>query len=285
MIRLIAALTLVGSAHATPDTDPRGDASDTPPAHDFAAMGTAPLRMDLDVGAWIVRAKGTAQNGGAELQLGDDSDDALGLGDLRGLFRGALTLSRDSWAVRLIGTHGSWGGTATLTNPTTWGGVPLAAGVPLESSLDMSWFAIEGHWRAHPFIGDGRSDTPEPVELVIGPHLGAAWIDLDQSLAGIDTGSSWWTVYGGGELRLDVDLRPFTSLVHAMSVDIGGSIGGTAGDGGLFYKVGGGLTLHFTPNVGASIGYRLMEYRDLSDGDWSISPSFPGLFASVNVSF
>ena len=69
-------------------------ADDTPT--DFAALGEAPLRMNLDVAAWLVRAKGTASNGGAELEIGDDTSSSLDLGNLRGLLRGELTVGEGS---------------------------------------------------------------------------------------------------------------------------------------------------------------------------------------------
>jgi len=241
--------------------------------------------MDLDAGAWLVRAKGEGSNGGNTLQIGDDTNSSMDLGNLTALFRGELTLSKDPWAVRVMGTHGSWSGTANLAAGTTWGGQALLPGVDYDSSLDMSWLAFEGHWYPIILHGDGRRDTTEPVELLFGPHVGVAWLDIDQSLAGVDNGASWWSVYGGAELSLDVDLRPFTSFAHGMSIGVGGSVGGTGSDGGLFYKVRGGLTLHITPNFGATVGYRLMEYKNLTDGDWDISPSFPGLFVGMNVSF
>ena len=252
---------------------------------DFAALGEAPLRMNLDVAAWLVRAKGTASNGGAELQIGDDTSTSLDLGDLRGLLRGELTLAKDPWAVRIMGTHGSWSGTANLATTTTWGGQTLLSGVNYASSFDMSWMAFEGHWYPVILHGDGRRDTIEPIELLFGPHVGVTWLDLDQSLAGVDNSASWWTAYGGAELSLAVDLRPFTSMLHGLSVDVGGSVGSTINGGGLFYKVRGGLTLHMTPNVGATVGYRLMEYHGLEDGNWNIAPSFPGLFVGVNITF
>ncbi len=244
-----------------------------------------PLRFDLDAGTWLVRLKGEGSNGGETLQFGEDSNDALDLGNLQGLFRGEMTIARDPWAVRVMGTHGSWSGTAAPTTPATWGGQALTPGNTYASSFDMSWFAMEGHWYPIAWQGDGRRDTLDPVDLRFGPHVGVAWIDVDQSLGAVSNGASWWSAYGGAELMLDVDLRPFTSLVHSMSVGAGGSIGGTPSQGGLFYKVRGGLTLHVTPNIGATVGYRLMEYKNLRDGDWDISPSFPGLFIALNVTF
>jgi len=250
-----------------------------------ASTAEAPLRFDLDVAAWLVRLKGDGSNGGATLQFGEDTSDSMGLGNLEGLFRGELTIGRDPWAVRLMGTSGSWNGTTNLGAGTTWGGQPILAGVDYPASFDMSWLAMEAHWYPTAWLGDGRRDTRDPVDFRFGPHVGVSWIDIDQSLGSVRNGGVWWTAYGGAELMLDIDLQPYTPLLHSMSVGAGGSIGGAASDGGLFFKVRGGLTLRFTPNIGATVGYRLMEYRNLKDGDWDISPSFPGFFLSANVTF
>jgi len=254
---------------------------------DIVKAAEAPLRFDLDAAVWLVRLKGQGSNGGDTLQFGEDASDSLGLGNLEGLFRGELTVSKNPWAVRIMGTHGSWNGTTTLGPgmSTTWGGQPLTAGVDYAASFDMSWFAMEGHWYPITWLGDGRRDTLDPVDLNFGPHIGVSWIDIQQSVGSVSNAGVWWTGYVGAELMLDVDLKPFTSLLHSMSIGVGGSVGGAVSDGGLFYKVRGGLTLHITQQMSATAGYRLMEFKNLKDGDWDISPSFPGFFIALNVTF
>ncbi len=251
---------------------------------DTISLAEAPLRFDFDGGAWLVRAKGTGSNGGGELEIGD-SGSTMGLGNLEALFRGELTISKDVWGVRVMGTHGSWSGNANVDPGTviTWGGNPVTTG--MRSSLDMSWLAFEGHWDAITLQGDGKQHTNDPIDLVFGPHIGVAWLDLDHSLAGVDNSGNWWSVYGGGELSMVIDLKPFTNLLHSLTVDVGGSIGGTVADGGMFWKVGGGLGLNFTPNIGIDVGYRIMEYKNLTNNTWDLSPSFPGLFIGLNVTF
>jgi opacity protein-like surface antigen len=70
-----------------------------------------------------------------------------------------------------------------------------------------------------------------------------------------------------------------------LTVGVGGSVGGTITDGGMFWKVSGGLGLNITPNFSVNLGYRLMEYKNLTNNTWDLSPSFPGLFAGLNISF
>ncbi|MDP6480009.1 MAG: hypothetical protein QGI75_08195 [Phycisphaerales bacterium] len=275
---------LLASMLVFPATAALSQSTDEQTETDAIALADAPLRFDFHGGAWLVRAKGTGSNGGSELEIGDTGS-TMGLGNLEALFRGELTISKDVWGVRVMGTHGSWGGDAQVDAATTWGGVPLVPGTTYSSSLDMSWLAFEGHWDAITLKGDGKQHTNDPIDLVFGPHIGVAWLDLDHSLAGVDNSGNWWSVYGGGELSMVIDLKPFTNLLHSLTVDVGGSIGGTMANGGTFWKVGGGLGLNFTPNIGIDVGYRIMEYKNLTDGQWDLSPSFPGLFIGLHVTF
>jgi hypothetical protein len=274
---------LVATITLTTATALAQDASDVD-ASEAIAMAEAPLRMDFHVGAWLVRAKGTGSNGGAELEIGDTGS-TMGLGNLEALLRGELTIGKGEWSVRAMGTHGSWSGDAQVDAATTWGGVPLVPGTTYASSLDMTWLAFEVHWDHLTLQGDGKRHTSDPIDLIFGPHIGVAWLDLDQSLAGISSSGNWWSLYGGGELSMVVDLQPFTDLVHSLSVDIGASIGHTMADGGMFWKINGGLGLHFTPNIGVNVGYRIVEYKHLTADSWDLSPSFPGLFIGLNVTF
>ncbi len=274
MLSIVATIVLAATETGTVAT------TETSEPTKAAIAETPPLTFQLDLAAWLVRLKGEGSNGGPTIQFGDEDGANAGLGNLKGLFRGELTMGRDPWAARVMGTHGSWSGQASGSG--TWGGQAINGAA---SSFDMSWLAMEAHWYPCTLQGDGRRDTIDPVDLRFGPHVGVTWLDVDQSLAGVSNGSSWWSAYGGAELTLDIDLQPFTDLVQRMSVDVGGSVGGTTSNGGLFYKVRGGLTLHFTPHIGATVGYRLMEYKNLKDGDWDISPSFPGLFLALNITF
>jgi opacity protein-like surface antigen len=254
------------------------------PENEAVALAEAPLRMNFYGGAWLVRAKGTGNNGGETLEIGD-SGSTMGLGNLEALFRGELTIGQDEWSVRAMGSHGSWSGNGEVTTATTWGGVALNPGTDYASSLEMTWMAFEAHWDALTLKGDGHRHTTDPIDLVFGPHIGVAWLDLSQSLAGVSNSGNWWSLYGGAELSMIVDLKPFTSLLHSLTVGVGGSVGGTIADGGMFWKVSGGLGLNITPNFSVNLGYRLMEYKNLTNNTWDLSPSFPGLFAGLNISF
>jgi len=277
---ILAGILTLTAGQATAKDPSAGDLD----ASEAIAMAEAPLRMDFHVGTWLVRAKGTGSNGGSELEIGDTGS-TMGLGNLEALLRGELTIGKGEWSVRAMGTHGSWSGDGQVDSVTTWGGVPLVPGTNYASSLDMTWLAFEVHWDHLTLQGDGKRHTTDPIDLIFGPHIGVAWLDLDQSLAGVHNSGNWWSLYGGGELSMIIDLRPFTDLVRSMSVDIGASIGHTMADGGWFWKINGGLGLHFTPNIGVNVGYRIMEYKNLTANSVELSPSFPGLFIGLNVNF
>ena len=76
---------LVATITLTTATALAQDASDVD-ASEAIAMAEAPLRMDFHVGAWLVRAKGTGSNGGAELEIGDTGS-TMGLGNLEALLK------------------------------------------------------------------------------------------------------------------------------------------------------------------------------------------------------
>ena len=250
-----------------------------------------PLSIDLQVGAWLTRIDGTASNGGpgADFFNFRDGFRSLGLDELAATFRGELTVSSGEWGGRLMGAYGKWSGEANVQRNTQWGGQTLTANTPYDSSLEMSWMGFELLWNPWVAEGDGDRNTLDPLEITLGPNVGVNWLNIDQSLdtngGTVENSASWWTVYGGAQLSARVDLRPYTSFLHSMEVGVGGSVGSTVSNGGVFWKVRGGLTLNFTPNIGAEVGYRLMEYKDLMDGNWELSPRFPGLFVALNISF
>ena len=288
-------LTITTSAIAQVDdtTTPDAVQKNTSALEDLVG---APLSIDLQVGAWLTRIDGTASNGGpgANFLNFRDGFRSLGLDELAATFRGELTVSSGEWGGRLMGAYGKWSGEANVQGATQWGGQTLTPNTPYDSSLEMSWMGFELLWNPWVAEGDGDRNTLDPLEITLGPNVGVNWLHVDQSLdtngGTVENTGSWWTVYGGAQLAARVDLRPYTSFLHSMEVGVGGSVGSTVSNGGIFFKVRGGLALNFTPNIGAEVGYRLMEYKDLTQDvgggrQWDLSPRFPGLFVSLNISF
>jgi hypothetical protein len=284
----LLALTATAVAQDPPATP--NDSSDTDTKSSLEKLVGAPLTIDIKAGAWLSRIDGTASNGSNFINFGESTSRSLGIGNLEAAFRGEMTISSGEWGGRLMGAHGKWSGEATVDFATAWG--PPVAGQPrlqpgqqYDSSLEMSWMGFELLWNPWSPEGDGDRNTLDPLEIIVGPNVGANWLDIKQTLDNVDTGSSWWTAYGGGQVSARVDLRPYTGILHSMEVDFGASVGSTISNGGYFWKIRGGLTLNFTPNIGAEAGYRIMEYKDLMDGNWEISPRFPGLFIALDVRF
>lgn len=243
----------------------------------------APTIVDINPGVWLMRVRGNTSFGDATFKLDDD----MGVDSLNAGFRGEMSIRNDEWAMKLMGTSISASGTAETTGGT-WGGQPVAQGDA--TTFDMTWLQLEAQWTAWTLLGDGRRDTNDALDLTFGPHLAASYIDLEESLtsaAGVRaTGSgAWWSVMGGAQVSMQADMRRFASWMHQLRVDISGQAGTTVGEGGFAWAVQGGLTIMFTPNIGASVGYRLMEFNDLQSDGWEVSPRFPGLFIGMNVSF
>ncbi len=278
----LLALTATVAAQDPPTTP--NDSSSTDTKSSLEKLVGAPLTIDIKAGAWLSRIDGTASNGPNFMNFGEGFR-SLDIGNLEAAFRGEMTISSGEWGGRLMGAHGKWSGEATVPNATVWGTRTLLPGRQYDSSLEMSWMGFELLWNPWSLEGDGDRNTLDPLEIIVGPNIGGNWLDIKQTLDSVDTGSSWWTAYGGGQVSARVDLRPYTDILHSMEVDFGASVGSTISNGGYFWKIRGGLTLNFTPNIGAEVGYRIMEYKDLKDGNWEISPRFPGLFIALDIRF
>ena len=260
-----------------------------------AAMGQAapadiladlrpPVQVDLQPGVWLTRVRGTTVSGGGSLKLDED----LGLDPLTTGFRGELSVWHEPWTVKLLGAGFNASGSAE-TGGGSWGGLPIDVGD--HTSLDLQWLQFEAHYNALALLGDGKRHTSDRIDLSFGPHVAVSWLDMEQRLTSsalatsVSQTGSWWSVMGGAQLSMQADMGDFASWLHQLRVEVIGHAGTTVGDGGLAWEIRGGLTLMFTPNVGATVGYRLMEFNDLVQDNWTISPRFPGLFIALNVSF
>jgi len=247
------------------------------------AAAQLPVMVDIKPGVWLMRVRGDSSFGGGTFKL----DETMGVDSLNAAFRGELTIQHTDWAVKLMGTTINAGGSVETTGGT-WGGVGLTAGD--ETSFNMSWLQFEGHWTAWTLLGDGRRDTNEALDLSLGPHLAVSWIDIEEKLtpaigASATASGGWWSVMGGAQVSMQADMRKFSSWLYQLRVDVSGHVGTTIDKGGFAWAVQGGLTMMFTPNIGATVGYRLMEFNDLESDGWTVSPRFPGLFLGANVSF
>ncbi len=56
-------------------------------------------------------------------------------------------------------------------------------------------------------------------------------------------------------------------------------------DGGSTWSIRATTTVMFTPTIGLSAGYRLVEFNELTRDDWTVSPRFPGFYLGLNIAF
>jgi hypothetical protein len=196
---------------------------------------TPPILVDVQSGVWLTRVRGFTAAGGSTFSL----DNAMGLDEHNTAFRGALTVTREPWAVKLMSTSFGATGSAASTGGT-WAGQAVTAGD--STSFDARWLQLEAQWDHKAPRGDGSRRT------------------------------------------MQADLKRMVGWLHQLKVEVAGSAGATMNGGGA-WSVRAGFTLQFTETIGATIGYRLMEFTDLEQGDWTVSPSFPGLYVGVNISF
>jgi hypothetical protein len=244
---------------------------------------TPPILVDVQPGVWLTRVRGFTAAGGSTFSL----DNAMGLDEHNTAFRGALTVTREPWAVKLMSTSFGATGSAASTGGT-WAGQAVTAGD--STSFDARWLQLEAQWDHKAPRGDGSRRTNDPLDLLFGPHLAVSYLDLEQRLTSASTlntvsrDGAWWTVMVGGQLTMQADLKRMVGWLHQLKVEVAGSAGATMNGGGA-WSVRAGFTLQFTETIGATIGYRLMEFTDLEQGDWTVSPSFPGLYVGVNISF
>lgn len=245
---------------------------------------TPPILVDVQPGVWLTRVRGLTASGGGTFEL----DQELGLDKHNTAFRGSLAVTREPWAVKLMSTSFSTVGSVETTGGT-WGGQAVTAGDP--TAFDATWLQFEAQWDHKSPKGDGSRRTNDPLDLLFGPHVAVSYLDLEQRLTSASTlntvsrDGAWWTVMVGGQLTMQADLKRMVGWLHQLKVEVAGAAGATINGGGAAWSVRAGLTLQFTETVGATIGYRLMEFNELEQGDWTVSPRFPGLFVGVNVSF
>ncbi|MCH2139021.1 MAG: hypothetical protein MK074_08235 [Phycisphaerales bacterium] len=242
----------------------------------------APIQVDVQPGLWLTRIRGETTCGGAMFLL----DEQMGVDDRMAAFRGGLTVSREPWTAKLMATSFAASGTARATGGT-WAGQVVTAGDA--TAFETTWMQFELQWDKWPRRGDGSRRTNDPLDLIFGPHIGVSYLDLEQQLtngggATVRRSGEWWSATLGGHLALQADLRDMLPMIQQMRVEVAGGAGMSMG-GGMVWSIRGGLTLMVSPNVGATLGYRLMQFNELEKDDWTVSPRFPGLFMGLNITF
>ena len=288
MIECFLTLAMGLNAQLQQDTMPSSQTASTAVDDGPVLTGTdAELTFEFTPGVWLLRIRGNASNGPGEqpeLRL----DTQLGLTDLITAFRGEAVISKGDWSVRLAGAGFDSSGSSTAEEFMQWGDILLSPGQEFTSTFDMTFLAGELQWELWNPLGEKKLTDENPLRLGMGPHVGISWIDIDQTLtAGLDTvsnGGAWWSIWAGGNLEFEFDMKRFVSWIDSICVQAMAGIGATPIDGGLMWHAGGGAQIYFTPHISASIQYRYEKYT-LEDGDWNLTPNFQGLFLGATFRF
>lgn len=246
------------------------------------ALSTAkPVLVDLQPGLWFTRVRGLTSTGTTEFEL----DTQLGLDEHLGAFRGCLTITREPWTAKLMGTSFHANGHAQ-TSGGTWADQPVEAGDP--TAFDVSWLQFELQWDQRNPMGDGSRRTTEPMELLFGPHVAVSYLNLEQRLTSsggtVERDGAWWSLMVGGQFTMQADMHRFADWMHQLRVEIAAA-GGASMDGGSTWSIRATTTVMFTPTIGLSAGYRLVEFNELTRDDWTVSPRFPGFYLGLNIAF
>lgn len=255
-----------------------------PTADSIAAQATAPLTFNVSAGAWMVRLRGDARNGGAvDMSL----DQQLGMDDLEGTFRGEFRVGRDDWGVLITGSDFKTSGSGLFEQGGIWGGSAFAAGQNYRSSFDFMSVGVEGQWNPLDLIGKPNTDIP--LFLTLGGHVGVLYSDIRQTLdfgaARSEEKGEFASLYGGIQLILRMDTMNRIPWLNRIELRAGGSGGTTLGhDGGVMYQARADMRFYFFENVALLFGYRLLELHVEKD-DWHASPSLQGLFVGASIEF
>ncbi|MCA9291985.1 MAG: hypothetical protein KDA25_12705 [Phycisphaerales bacterium] len=269
-------------------------AQDDPAPPDLLEHATRDLEFRLVAGVWLPRAGGSTMLGAGAAPFDIDAD--AGIDSLEASPNVEFTIGRrERWALTFSGFDFSTDGTGPYTGPaTSFGAATLTPGTTVRGSLDLASYGVDlafAYWR--PFATARANVTAERrfvTDLRISPVVGVRWIDVDLSLtdAGATTGSGageWLGLYAG--LQADFQYRPEGAVpwLDMFEIEAGAGFGpALGGDGGSMWQVRAGVTWHVTPNVGAMLGYRLLEL-DVEDQDFTFDAGLQGLFLAASIRF
>ena len=272
-------------------------------ADDAAAAARAPRiddawRIEFGADAWFPRLLGdvTSPSGVTrDIKL-------LDLRDSEVAFDGHATISRGRCFAELSGfsfdTKGEYssGGDA-FRSDFAWWGVSADVGYAL-----FTPFADESNpWGDASFDrygGNVNDDGSYRLDLRLSPTLGVSYHDIQlddlnvtQSVLSATDGG-WMSARVGADLELR--LRPGADFSFLKEIIIGAEVSagpmfgvsGDAGGAGLAIELEADGKLMFTENIGANIGYRLVDSEFKSDGSASdLGIGLYGLFAGVSIRF
>lgn len=254
------------------------------------------FQFDLTLDAWFPRLVGNAALGPGGSTV---SVESLDLHDSEVAFSGALRTTWDRCFVEARGfTFETDGATQTFTSSASWWSASVDFGYALWRPFDANPFP----WSEAQERPDNRApDGAQRLSLDIAPTLGVTWDQIDIGTTTIATGAGsnidggWASLRVGFELGLRLHTKDLVGFIDSIDVLASMSVGpsfGADGDGdgvGDLWWIDGGVKVMFTPNVGAHLGYRLV------DGNYENSPtgaqqstldlSLQGLVAGLAIRF
>lgn len=241
------------------------------------------FQLDLTLDAWFPRLVGDIGVAG-----GDTSTSDLELRNSEVSFFGDARMSWDKLWVDVSGfSFETDGSNASVRSDASWWDVSVDVGYAL--------------WR--PFAAQPFPWSPAPtgevawsrVDLTVGPTLGVSYDDFRFSTT--PTGGArdavdgaWCSVRGGFDINLSIWLKDRVGFLESLDIVFGGSIGpcfGASGDAdgtGTLWMLDAALILRISPNIGAHLGYRLID-ADFDYGDRSADVSLRGLVAGATIRF
>ncbi|MDZ4831155.1 MAG: hypothetical protein SGJ09_13285 [Phycisphaerae bacterium] len=260
------------------------------------ANDAAAFRFDFTLDAWFPRLVGNVPIGpGATPPSVSD----LGLHDSEVAFVGTARATWDRLFVEGRGFSFSTEGELPLQqNSADWWSASVDVGFALWRPFDATpspW--SESTPRAENVAGDGA----QRLSLELAPLIGFTWDQVDIGSTTIATGNrsavdgGWASIRFGGEVNFGLHTKDLISFIESVDLHVDFSVGpsfGATGDGsgvGDLWYVNIGLRVFFTPNIGAHIGYRLVEADFAQDSNGSsddpLDIGLQGLVAGLAIRF
>lgn len=264
------------------------------------ADDAAAFRFDFTLDAWFPRLVGNVPigPGGTSPSVSD-----LGLNDSEVAFVGTARATWDRLFVEGRGFAFSTERELPLQqNSADWWSASVDVGFTLWRPFD----ATPSPWsETSPRADNVASDGAQRLSLELAPLIGFTWDQVDIGSTpvamGVATGNrsdvdgGWASIRFGGELNLGLHTKDLVSFIESVDLHVDFSIGpsfGATGDGsgvGDLWYVNTGLRVFFTPNIGAHIGYRLVEADFAQDSagssDDPMDIGLQGLVAGLAIRF
>jgi len=292
MLRLLAPAVVFASSAVCAQTPDAAAPASIPPSLTVAEDG---FRFDANLDAWFPRLVGDVAlvPGGGNANVED-----LDLNGSETVFSGMGRVTFDRWFVAASGfTFDTDGTTPTLATSANWWSISLDVGYGLWTPLDAKAFPwSDSAPRADNVAGDGS----QRVSLAFAPTIGITYDDIDVSATEIATGlsngvdGSWLGTRFGVAAALALHTKDLVGFIDRIDFGVSGSFGpsfGVSGDGdgvGTLWAIDAGVRVLFTPNIGAHLGYKLVDgdFEDERAGTSNTNDlGLQGLVAGLAIEF